>query len=152
FQPWVRYFASLVMNRTTSSTTDETRGLGLPVPWGPDEPGYGQRTGLGLLAGGFARSKLAPLPAFFVDFLDRKSAVGEDFTWKLRAYQRRPPLILRDLIDTERETGSVPAALGATALGGLGFNVTTYGPRAPKARAGKPRLPFAGSGRSGVPL
>lgn len=76
------------------------------------------------VAGRFLRSKLAPIPSFFTDFLTRKTYTGKDFDAAKGVAQRVAPLIWQDFLDAYQKEGF--GGVAATTPGLFGAGVQLY--------------------------
>jgi 2'-5' RNA ligase len=76
----------------------------------------------------FARSKLAPVPSFFVDMLARKDFIGRDFEMSRAVKDRVMPLMWNDFLDAYQREGIGSAAKLTPGL--LGVGVQNYEKRA----------------------
>jgi len=72
------------------------------------------------IAGKFARSKLAPVPSYFVDAVTRKDFIGRDFDPKRGAVERVLPLMWRDFYEAVQREGSLGAAKMTPGFFGIG--------------------------------
>lgn len=72
------------------------------------------------VAGKFARSKLAPVPSFFVDALSRKDFIGRDFEVGRGVKERMIPLMWKDFYDAYQREGIGGAAKLTPGAFGLG--------------------------------
>lgn len=72
------------------------------------------------VAGRFARSKLAPVPSFFVDALSRKDFIGRDFEVGRGVKERMIPLMWKDFYDAYQREGIGAAAKLTPGVFGLG--------------------------------
>jgi len=80
------------------------------------------------IAGRFGRSKLAPIPSYFVDAVTGKTFTGEDFDAKKGAVDRVLPLMWKDYADAYQKEGFAGANKILPGLVGIG--VQNYGERA----------------------
>lgn len=76
----------------------------------------------------FARSKLAPIPSFFVDMLSRKDFIGRDFEYSRAIVERVAPLMWKDFIEAYQREGAGGAA--KLTPGFFGVGVQDYEKRA----------------------
>jgi hypothetical protein len=89
---------------------------------------YGVTDGRLAAAGQFARSKLSPQAALYVDLKTGRTYEDEPVTLRGKAKDLIVPLAWRDIEEAYRDSGLKGAAIGSTALFGAG--VQTYTPRA----------------------
>lgn len=77
------------------------------------------------IAGRFGRSKLAPVPSFFVDYLKGRTFTGEKFSLSKALLDRVVPLIWKDYYDAYQKEGHAGAMKVLPGLVGIG--VQNYG-------------------------
>lgn len=146
FQQPMRLVAQLAEGKVTSTTSGQV----YPLSWHQQGP-YG-KTYLGQV-GNFVTSKFGPtfsLP-WQLAFEGGKDAQGNPITVQSAAYQRMVPLLMQDIIDAQRQYGSIPASIGLAIPGTFGVGLQTYQPKPPKGGASDP-LNVGGGGVGGNPL
>ena len=146
FQQELRLLAQLATGTAISSTTGKRLSL--------TAGGFGQPTRLDILQR-FFEGKAAPLASLALDKLRGSTQVGQPFHWGPELASRMTPLLAQDSLDLYRERhgglNGLAAALAGYGVGAFGVGMQTYGPRAPKARAGAPSDYFGGSSSGGSP-
>lgn len=134
FQQYVRAGSQIASGKMISTTTGKTETLGSK---------FGEPTGLDI-ALHFGESKLAPVPSFVVDALNRHGYAGQHFNLPQEVYSRMIPLLWQDVYSTYKDKGSAGLAALVYGIGGVGVGVQDYAPRKPKRKN-------LGGGRSGGP-
>jgi hypothetical protein len=75
------------------------------------------------VSGRFLRSKLGPVPSYFVDFLTRKTYTGQNFDAAKGAAQRVAPLVWQDFLDAYQQEGFSGVAKTTPAMFGAGVQL-----------------------------
>src|SRR5262249_44181595 len=91
-----------------------------------EPPAKRDETALGI-AGRFLRSKLAPAPAAFTDFVERRTYTGQPFSAKKELIELYAPLQWADFVDAYQAEGF--RGVGKAAPGLLGLGVQNYQPK-----------------------
>lgn len=76
----------------------------------------------------FGRAKLAPTTSLLTDLATRTNYAGQPVDVKAEVASKVTPLVLQDAYSVLQDTHSIPAAVGAYAVGATGIGVQNYGP------------------------
>lgn len=99
-------------------------------------PAEKQTTSTLSVSGRFVRSKLAPVPSYFVDMFDRKTYDYRPFSAGMGVIERMTPLMWQDFYEAAEADGLIGGL--KTLPGGAGVGVMRYGDKAPPSRT-RPR-------------
>ena len=114
----------LVKGESVSSTTGKVTSL--------TETGFAKPSRADILAN-FAENKLAPVPAWGVDFLKGENFAGDKFDPLKEGGRAFLPLGLENAYEGYK-VGGPPTGAASLLLGGIGFGVQTYKPNAQKKK------------------
>lgn len=118
FQQFVRYFSQIALGEKKSSASGRITPL--------DGTGYNKETRLTTLMD-LGRSKLAPVPAFIINYLAGSNMVGDKFNATKDLQNMAYPLVWQGIYDSYKQDGAL-FAVGATGVPSmLGVGVQTYG-------------------------
>lgn len=96
FQPWIRFFAQMILGERKSTTTGQVTSL--------TSGQFGAPTRLDILVS-FIRGKLAPLTGTIIDLLAGSNVVGEKVTPKSVILSNTIPLYMQDIVDAVKDKG-----------------------------------------------
>lgn len=85
----------------------------------------------------FGRNKLAPIPAYVVNYLDGENVIGEEFEADKDAAKLAVPLMWQQMYETMQEEGYTKGA-AMSIPGVFGVGVSTYGEKEPKETEDSP--------------
>jgi len=71
----------------------------------------------------FLRSKLGPVPSYFVDFLSRKTYTGQPFSFGKGALERVTPLVWQDFVTAYQRDGWGGVGMASPGLTGVGVQM-----------------------------
>lgn len=118
FQQFARYFSQIASGEKKSSASGKITKL--------DGTSYTKET-RGSVALDLVRSKLAPVPAFIVNWFAGKNMVGDKFDATKDVGNMLYPLVWQGIYDSYKQDGAL-FAVGATGIPSmLGVGVQTYG-------------------------
>lgn len=117
-QQLARLFSQIRSGEITSSTTGETLRLGGAHKLSRHD-----------ITWRFIEGKYSPSASLVNDWFKGTDFADRPFSWKREVVQRSYPLLVQDVLDTYRDTGSIPKAVGAYGIGAFGVGVQTYGPK-----------------------
>src|SRR4029077_8813208 len=143
FQQPLRLLSQLAAGTAISSTTGKSLSL--------TSGGYGKPTRLDI-AQRFIMGKESPIASLVTDWARGSTQIGQKFSWQSAAAQRMIPLLAQDSYGLYKEQhggmNGLMAALAGYGVGSVGIGLQTYGPAAPKAKAGQTGY-FGTSGSTG---
>jgi hypothetical protein len=134
-QQLVRLFAQIQQGEIVSSTSGKTLRLE-----------GGRSLSRKDITYRFIEGKLAPTPGLIKEWASGVGFADKPFSWKRAVVDRSYPLLVGDMLDVYRDTGSPWKAAGAYGIGAFGVGAQTYGSKAKKKAEDDPLARFGGGG------